>query len=91
MKKIIQSIVARPQPKMAKSAVVAAELGSAVAIATLFLLSDASGVVVFLENLDLAYLFFPVALGSIALVIIAWPVHSVSSTTSYPVLKETRS
>jgi len=49
--------------------------------------AGADPIVVFLENLDISYLFFPVALGSITLVIVAWLFHSVSPVSSYPSTK----
>ncbi|NOX42907.1 MAG: HPP family protein [Gammaproteobacteria bacterium] len=50
--------------------------------------AGADPIVVFFENLDIINLIFPVALGSIILVIVAWLVHSVSPTTSYPLTKD---
>jgi len=49
--------------------------------------AGADPIVVFLENLDISYLFFPVTLGSITLVIVAWLFHSVSPISSYPLTK----
>jgi len=50
--------------------------------------AGADPIVVFIENLDLSYLIFPVAVGSIILVIVAWLVHSLSPITSYPLSKD---
>ena len=46
--------------------------------------AGADPIVVFIENLDVSYLIFPVGVGSIILVFLAWAFHSVSPVTDYP-------
>ena len=50
--------------------------------------AGADPIIVFIESVDLTYLLFPVALGSVALVVVAWIVHSLSPVTIYPLRKE---
>jgi len=46
--------------------------------------AGADPIVVFIENLDVSYLIFPVAVGSVILVLFAWAFHSISPITNYP-------